>query len=350
MAGARNVNNLGGSSRNTPLTGRVPGGLATPLPEDRLRYLTRDGLAEKLPPWASYLVRLGRHVALQRVPGRRLVVGVTLPTRDFAAAFTSLGVSAAVYEDPEEQDPRLNFERIASLPQGTSIRFRRQRFLYAGSLRGTKTINGVDHLQYFDGQSLCSLPWHKCNSVEVLDPSKSFVRRRPLAPNADFVSLALGVDPLSHASVTSLDCLMIGVKELLCSDLVDEPFAVASPAGSKCHGFLNDLLRCDAFETNANDHDRTAVLAGSTDEVPERLVQAVPPVVVFDGPQGFVRLRNYWLRSSWIVLLDRTSPGVAAGADAFNQERSLSLEDADLGVLGVPPEAFEVHGYYEVIQ
>ena len=313
-------------------------------------YLTSEGAAETLPPWAIYLVQLGRHVALHRLSGRRLVVGISVPTRDFAAAFASLGVAAAVYTDPEEQDPRVTFERIASLPNGTPIRFRRERFLYAGTLRGTKMIKGVDHLQYFDGQALCSLPWDKCNTVEVLDPSESFVRRRPLAPNADFVSRVLGVDPLSHASVTSLDCLTIGVKELLHSDLVDEPFATSIPAGITCRGSLNDLLRCDAFETNANDHDRTAILAGSTDEVPERLAKAVPPAVVFDGAQGFVRLRRYWQRSPWIVLLDRTSPGVAAGADVFNQERSLSLEDADLGVLGVPPEAFEVCGYYEVTQ
>lgn len=313
-------------------------------------FLTRDGSVRSLPPWARYLVRLGRHVALHQVSGRRLVVGLTLPTRDFAAAFVALGVAAATYKDPEARDPRINFERIASLPRGTSIRFRRGRFLYAGTLQGTKMINGVDHLQYLDGQTLCSLPWHKCNHVEVLEPSKSFVRRRPLAPNADFVSRALGVDPLSHASMTSLDCLIIGVKEFLRSDVVEEPFEVASSKGNRCRGSLNDLLRCDAFEANANDHDRTAVLASSTDEVPERLLQAVPPVVVFDGSQGFVRLRNYWLRSSWIVLLDRTAPGVAAGADVFNQERSLSLEDADLGVLGVPPAAFEVHGYYEVVQ
>lgn len=347
MTVERKTDILNDSSRSTSLARRARGDRTTPLPEDSLRYLTRDGSADALPPWSKYLVRLGRHVAMQQIPGRRLVVGVTLPTRDFAAAFTSLGVAAAVYEDPEEQDPRANFERIASLPQGTSIRFRRGGYLYAGSLRGTKIIDGVDYLQYSDGASLCSLPWHKCNSVQVLEPSESFVRRRPLAPNADFVSRALGIDPLSHASSTSLDCLIIGVKDLLRSDLVDEKFTVNAPAGKNYLGSLNDLLRCDAFETNANDHDRTAVLASSSDEIPGRLLETVPPVIIFDGPQGYLRLRNYWKQSSWIVLLDRTSQGVAAGANAFNQERSLSLEDADLGVLGVAPASFEVNGYFE---
>jgi hypothetical protein len=335
-----------------PARGAVPAGHAThrrvpPRPEDSLRYLTSAGSAQPLPSWACYLVRLGRHVALNRVPGRRLVVGVTLPSRDFAAAFAALGVTAAVYQDPEEQDPRVNFERIAAMPRGTAIRFRRERFLCAGTLQGTKPINGVDHLQYYDGTSLCSLPWQKCNSVEVLDPSESFVRRRLLAPNADFVNGVLGVDPLSHASVTSLDCLLVGVKELLRADLLDEQFLARPHEGATSRGTLQDLLRCDAFEMNANDHDRTAVLASSADEVPKRLLQATPPVIVFDGPQGFIRTRNYWQQSAWIMLLDRTLPGASTGADAFNQERSLSLEDADFGALGAPPSAIEVHGYWE---
>jgi hypothetical protein len=131
---------------------------------------------------------------------------------------------------------------------------------------------------------------------------------------------------------------------------VEEPFLVPAGATSHHDGVLNDLLRCDAFESNANDHDRTAVLAGSVDEVPDRLLNADPPVVIFDGPQGFIRLRNHWRRSPWVLLLDRTAPGATSAADAFAQELSLSLEDADLGALGQPPPSFELHGYYEVIK
>jgi hypothetical protein len=291
---------------------------------------------------------LGRFAASNQIADRRLVLGVSLPTREFAAALTALGVTTAVYRDPELQDPRANFERIAALAEGTAIRFRRERFLYAAKLRGTKLINGIEHLQYHDGEALCSLPWNRCNSITLLDPSESFARRRQLVANAEFVNGVLGVDPYSHAAVTSLDCLLVGVKELLQTEIGHETFLAHSSSAQLCKGTLNDLLRCDAFQSNANDHHRTSVLAGSIDGSSERVMRSVPPVVLFDSPQGFIRLRSYWQKSAWVVFLDRTKvPQVEAAAEVFNQERSLSVEDADLSSLGEPPAAFEVVGYYE---
>lgn len=318
-------------------------------PEQKLGYKTGKRSVQHLPEWAQYLVRLGRHAVDHDVPNRRLVVGVTVPTRAFAAAFAALGVADAAYQDPEKRDPRQNFERIAGLPAGTPIRFRRGRFLYSGQLLGTEVVGGVEHLTYHDGTK-CYLPWDRCGSVEPLDPAEQFVRRRQLAPNARFVEAALEVDPLAHASTTCLDCLVVGVKDALRTDIVDEQFTVTTDDDIEVTGVLNDLLRCDAFELNANDHDRTAVVSGFLDEVPERLQRERPPVVVFDGPQGYLRLRSHWRRSPWIVLLDRTAPAFASAGDCFNQELALSVDDADLSALGEPPQEFEVCAYYEAVR
>src|SRR5262245_40212130 len=97
-------------------------------PEDALCYSKGRG-ARPLPAWARYLVALGRHCVDHSVPHRRLVVGVSLPTRPFAAAFAALGVAVAAYQDPEKGDPRDHFGWLASLPLGTPIRFRRGRYL-----------------------------------------------------------------------------------------------------------------------------------------------------------------------------------------------------------------------------
>ncbi len=317
--------------------------------EQQLGYKTDSRLVAGLPEWAQYLVRLGRHLVDHEVPGRRLVVGVTLPARAFAAAFAALGVADAAYQDPEKRDPRENFDRIAALPAGTPIRFRRGRYLYCGWLLGTEMVNGAEHLTYQDGAK-CYLPWDRCGLVEPLDPAEQFVRRRQLAANADFVEAALGVDPLAHASCTCLDCLVVGVKDALRSDLVDEQFIVRTKGGPEIVGVLNDLLRCDAFELNGNDHDRTTVISGFVDELSARLQTERPPAVVFDGPHGYLRLRSYWRKSPWLVLLDRTSPSSAAAGDAFNQELALSVDDADLSPVGEPPPEFEVCAYYEALR
>lgn len=317
-------------------------------PEQQLGYKTDPGSVARLPGWARYLIRLGRHLVDHNVPGHRLVVGVTLPTRAFAAAFAALGVVDAAYRDAGKRNARENFDRIAALPAGTPLRFRRGRYLCCGRLLGTEILNGVEHLTYYDGAK-CYLPWHRCGSVEPIDLAEQFVRRRQLAANADFVEAALGVDPLAHASYTCLDCLVVGIKDALRSDIVEEQFVV-SHGGSDVAGALNDLLRCDAFELNVNDHDRTTVISGSVNEVPVRLQTERPPAVVFDGPHGYLRLRSYWRKSPWLVLLDRTSPSSAAAGDAFNQELALSPDDADLSPLGDPPTEFELCAYYEALR
>ncbi len=315
-------------------------------PEESLGYQKQDGDVAPLPTWAGYLVALGRFVVDHQRLDDRLVVGISLPTRSFAAAFAALGVAGAAYQDPEERDPQKNFRRIASMPRGTPIRFRRGRFLNCGRLIGVETINGVEHLTYLDGAK-CYLPWDRCSAVEPLDPTDEFVRRRRLAPNAQFVESVLGIDPLAHAAYTCLDCVVVGVKDALRADIVGQQFVALRDGIPGVTGVLNDILRCDAFELNANDHDRTAVISGFTDVPPLRLREERPPAVVFDGPAGYLRLRSYWPRSPLLVLLDRTSPSAAAAADAFNQELALSIDDADLSAVGELPAELESRAYYE---
>lgn len=310
---------------------------------EALGFQGERGTIEPLPAWAQFLIAVGRFAVEAQTPGRRLVVGISMPTRAYAAAFTALGVASAAYVDPEKADVREHFDWLAALPRGTPIRFRRGRFLYPARLLGAEVVDGVDYITYQD-QSKCFLPWDRCLEVQPLDPADEFVRPRRLAANAPFVEEVLGLDAMSHASHTSIDCLVVGVKDALRAEVLDQQFyATTTPAAPA--GVLNDLLRCDAYELNANDHDRTTVISGFVDDLPERLRTVRPPAVVFDGPSGYLRLRSRWQQSPWIVLLDRTSPSATAAGDAFNQELAMSLEDADLSALGEPPETFEVMGY-----
>lgn len=335
---------MSASSNNMLLAGGRIG-----RPEDRIGHTVWGGVAP-LPSWAKYLVALGRFCIDHRVQDRRIVVGVSLPIRAFAAALVALGVAYAAYDDPAKRDAREYFEWLRSLAPGTLIRFARGQFLYCATLLGVEVRSGMDYLAYKDEATTYYIPWNRCGGVAPLEPGQVFIRRRPLAANARFVEAVFGIDALAHASHTSLDCLIVGVKSALREELVHNAFVATSPDGCQVEGVLNDLLRCDAFEVNANDHDRTTIISPSTDDIAERLRTTTPPAVVFDGASGYLRLRAKWRRSSQILLLDRSSPSAAAAGMAFDQELAMSIDDVDLSMLGEPPRELEVCAFYEALR
>lgn len=312
---------------------------------DALGYRS-GGSGRPLPDWVHYLAALGRFAVTHETPGRRLVVGVSVPTRSFAAAFCALGVTSAAYVDPEKRDPRAHFNWLAALPPKTALRYRHGTHLHCGELVGVALRSGDEYLAISGGYLR---RWDMCGDIQPLEPGEEFIRRRTLSANPDFVAACMpGVDPLVHACYTSLDCLIVGVKDALRREILDQQF-LAPVSGSPAHmGVLNDLLRCDAFEANANDHDRTSVLSAFADEVPARLLSSRPPAVVFDGGPGFLRLRSHWRASPWIVVVDRSLASAQAAGDAFNQELAMSIDDADVSSAGEAPAGLEVRAYYEV--
>jgi hypothetical protein len=313
-----------------------------------LRYQAGP-LCSHLPDWASFLIEAGQFAVRSRRTDRRLVIGISVPSRRFAAALCAVGVATEAYIDPEGQDAREHFEWLASLPSGTPLRFRHGVHLHCGEFLGVETVAGNECLAIrMDGKYLRR--WDMSADIQPLEPDEEFVRRRTLVANPDFVAGVLpGVDPLVHASHTSLDCLIVGTRPGLQADIVEETFAVVAD-GKNVPGVLNDILRCDAFENNANDHDRTTVVSPYADAVDERLREGVPPAVVFDGAHAFLRMRSHWRRSPWLVILDRTATAATAAADAFNQELAMSLEDGDLSGLGPVPAGVEVCSFVEAVR
>jgi hypothetical protein len=309
-----------------------------------------EGEVCPLPGWARYLIELGQFAVLHRLPDRRLVVGISVASRAYAALFAALGVATAAYEDPEKGDPRAHFDWLASLPVRTRLRYRHGTHLYCGELLGVEQRAGDEHLaiRTLSAGLTYLRRWDMCGDIQPLEPGEEFVRRRPLTANPTFLAACWpGLDPLVHASYTSLDCLLIGIKDALRPEALEQEFVCPVGAAVSHTGVLNDLLRCDAFEHNPNDHDRTTILSSFADEVPSRLKREVPPAVVFDGAAAYLRLRSHWRKSPWIVVIDRTSAAAIAAGDAFNQELALSLNDADVGK---PPAGFEVRAYYEAFR
>jgi len=281
-----------------------------------------------------------------------LVVGITVPTRSYAAALCALGVASAAYIPFDPTKARLHFDELASMPINTQVRFRDGRSLRCGTLLGVDGIRGEDYVRIASGGiGIYRRRWDKCLDIRRLEEGHEFIRPRPLTSNPTFVEACFpGVDALTHASFTSLDGVLVGVKSVLAREIMHEQFVCPINSSSPQIGVLNDLLRCDAFETNPNDHDRTAIISSSASEVPSNLLHQDPPAVVLDGPSAYLRLRSAWKRSPLIAIFDRTSSSSQAAAFAFNQEYALSVRDVDMSSVGTPPLDFEVVAYSTVVK
>ena len=311
---------------------------------------SKENAVIPLPSWATYLVRLGTTVVDNLEPGKRTVIGVTLPTRAYAAALCTLGVASSNFAATNTSDARNHFDWLASLPQGVQVRYRDGHYLKCGMLIGAVNFRGLDYIK-IGSDVIYMRPWNKCLEIQILEPGEEFINRRVLTANPEFVeACAPGIDALTRASFSVLDAVLVGIKSVLEREILRENFFAPVYASAQKKGVLNDLLRCDAFERNANDHDRIALVSASSSELPEKLEGVTPPAVIFDGPLAYLRLRRKWKRSPLIAIFDRTSPSVSAATDAFNQEYALSTGDVDLSSLGAPPSEFEVVAYREAVR
>jgi len=215
---------------------------------------------------------------------------------------------------------------------------------------GIESVKGIDYIG-ITAKGTYRRRWEKCLEIQEIEEGQVFTRPRPLTANPDFVEACVpGVDALAHASFTALDGVLVGIKNVLEREIMREEFICPFYASDPIEGVLNDLLRCDAFAANPNDHDRTAVVSSFASELSASLVGSSPPAVVLDGPSAYLRLRSMWKRSPLIAIFDRTSSSAQEAADAFNQEYALSVGDIDMSFLGTMPADFEVVAYSEAVR
>jgi len=102
--------------------------------------LVRDSQAatefQILPQWAEFLVYCGYLSRSIQIQNARIVIVLLLPTRELAAAFTSLGVILGSLKSTKEF---LTWEQFLELPEGTDLYV---KLTYKGANRSLKGVAG----------------------------------------------------------------------------------------------------------------------------------------------------------------------------------------------------------------
>jgi len=300
-----------------------------------------DGGVVRLGNWAPFLVDLGAEVARQALRGERIRVAVALPTRAYAAAFAALGAGQEVRAARPSRSQAEHFAMLVNLPAGARVRRVVGNKLEPRTVHGVSTDRSEPHLVLRGGPAREFLPARACLDIELMEEGADFTRSRKLMSNMSFVSAVFpSVQLRKFAGSTVVDAVIVGPVAKLRREIVETELLAVSEATNKV-GCLNDLLRCDAFEKNANDHDRTLVVSSTSDDRPPEGA----PVVIFDDSVGFLRKRAQCVESAWLLLLDRRSASATPAADAFNSALARSRGSAQLHLKTPVPPGIELAGF-----
>ena len=123
--------------------------MSTPEPDWRFPLTSQSDFCFQeeahsfLPEWAIGLIKLGWWCRTRRIPGKRILAMVLLPTRILAGPLVSLG---AVLAGAQQSKPGLTWDRLRTLPEGTELFWRWKRD--SRSARGViqASDDNADHL------------------------------------------------------------------------------------------------------------------------------------------------------------------------------------------------------------
>lgn len=299
-----------------------------------------------LPDWVHSFISVGAALTHQPADTHRTVVGMAVPTRAFAAAFTALGVVAALaHRQSGENRPRAHFDRLAALPAGTPVTVVSGSRRTKGVLRGCAMRDGRQLLrvQYSTRGDMHLLPVEESLRIQLTAAEAADLPGRPapraMRTRAGFAGrLFPGIDAHEFVTTSQLDCVLIGARNVLRQEIVGTRLAAAEPGTTPVSGTLQEIVRVRDF-ARGNDAYRSDLQAatGKHVELPAHL--PAPVVTVFDGAGAYLRWRHLWRRSHLVVVLDRTEAPFDIAVQQLNQEfMRPDIAGADPpGLAAVPP-------------
>lgn len=335
----------------------------------KLRYRETDGTLTPLPEWAKFFIELGcRATCPLGQSGERQVFGLAVPTRSFAAAFASVGaVIGSVGAIEEQKTDEEYFEFLCSLPANTPIKHRDQNKkgksrLYDGIILSAQEIAGQRMLKIqrekasMNDSAASGLTFYiqKNRARDIFTPATEdgvTIEDLPtnqkgarMAPTSGFTTSIIGQGSIANfESESTMTCLIVGATSVLSMELTEQKFLT----DTGIEGTLSDLLRIKRLLTPGSPY-RSNIFATNSRRPPRYNDDLVPTLVIFDGAQGFLKWRDNFPSSHWLVLLDSTSPNFESGRNELNNRYLQRSEiEPSLDSFPVPPDGVEMIVFQE---
>ncbi len=307
-----------------------------------------------LPCWAHFFMDVGIAVATHEKIHKRTVVGLALPARPYVASLVAFGVTMGKFATiNRDVEAAMRFQRLCELKSNTPLFYRKN---------GKLTKVFFDGLEEIDGETKLRLStkgeryWITSKQVlQVEFPAKDFSallkrpsRRVSAHPSQFLLSLFDTETATAIVSQSSLDSLTIGSLHRLQEEIQNWPIAMKTEAGF-VRGLLQDVIRVRRFSKGAETYRSEIYHVNS--KACGNIGQEIPAVVIFESGAGFLKGRDSWRQSNWVVLFDETEAEFDIAVRAFNDEYITSpADDRELPGFPVIPAYIPTSMYQEVRQ
>jgi len=139
------------------------------------------------------------------------------------------------------------------------------------------------------------------------------------------------------------------LSEKLQKELKEQIFACLAENEQKVEGNLSEILRVKQFFSTPQPSHCEFVSAEMRRKSLKRRLPENSSVTIFDGANGFLKLRDYFRASHWIILLDRTEGNFGAAIEQLNNNFSYCKSTETPENFPVFPPEIEVMFFTETI-
>ncbi|AQS59528.1 hypothetical protein [Desulforamulus ferrireducens] len=282
-----------------------------------LRYRITAGW-KKIPYWGMYFIRLGYLLMNMKKQNYRTILGITVPTRAYAASLITLGIiSASIRPSYKSLNiSREYIEFLQSLDYGTPVYYKdKSNSQIEAYFLGFSNTYANNHykmkIQLAKSKKDILIPIedvHKLSNRIHKNTKKmrDFNRYWDLYPGGQFVRLLTRqVDPDDFYRKSKLECIILGKIKHLEREINESPFSIISDATGINQAYLQDIIRVKRF-TKENQGYRSEIFPLNQNKILLNTINHLPSFAIFDGASGFIRWRDHFNNSNWIIILDRT--------------------------------------------
>lgn len=314
-----------------------------------------EGNWQQFPEWANYFVRLGAAISNICSQQPRLVVGVSVPTRAFVAPLIASGlVLQQGIHSSGNLDQESHFHNLCKFV-GHPVTYNWEGKHCKGIIVGCETIQGqrlikvqIQHKE--SGGGTIGVKLQNVHDITLLAESFGDLPKRrsgkQVAAPAVLITSLLNVQQ-AHQFVlnTQLECVLIGRLNVLRHEITTQVLANQLKYGTFGEGILNDCLRVRST-SNPTQPYRSVLRSAQSRKSPRFTPGKVPSVAIFDGANGFLKWRENFQNSHWVVVLDRTDSATQDASTTLNNEYILKrLEQSPVFSLGPLPPGIEIMAY-----